>query len=212
MAALPYITTPGNIGKALSGIKAAATPASVSQDFVKTILKILGGSGNEMTSYLRKIGFTNEDGTPSDIYKKLRNTATEGSAAASALQTGYKPLYIRNEYMHVLSDEKLKGLIIEETGASEDARTVALTLACIKQLKSFAKWNEAPAPSPQPIESDLPAPIPATPPTQDTGRPQQFRMQLGYTINLNLPATSDVAVFNAIFKSLKENLLKDSDG
>jgi len=37
-------------------------------------------------------------------------------------------------------------------------------------------------------------------------------MQLGYTINLNLPATSEVAVFNAIFKSLKDNLLKDSDG
>jgi hypothetical protein len=28
------------------------------------------------------------------------------------------------------------------------------------------------------------------------------------TINLNLPETSDVEVFNAIFRSLKENLLK----
>jgi len=34
-------------------------------------------------------------------------------------------------------------------------------------------------------------------------------LHLSYTINLNLPATSDVAVFNAIFKSLKEHLLKD---
>jgi hypothetical protein len=31
---------------------------------------------------------------------------------------------------------------------------------------------------------------------------------LSYTINLNLPATSDITVFNAIFKSLKEHLLK----
>jgi hypothetical protein len=35
-------------------------------------------------------------------------------------------------------------------------------------------------------------------------------MNLSYTINLNLPATSDISVFNAIFKSLKENML-DSD-
>jgi hypothetical protein len=33
-------------------------------------------------------------------------------------------------------------------------------------------------------------------------------LNLGYTINLNLPATSDPAVFNAIFRALKEHLLK----
>jgi hypothetical protein len=32
-------------------------------------------------------------------------------------------------------------------------------------------------------------------------------LNLSYTINLNLPATSDQAVFNAIFKSLKEHLI-----
>ena len=32
-------------------------------------------------------------------------------------------------------------------------------------------------------------------------------VRLGYTINLNLPNTNDIAVFNAIFKSLKEHLL-----
>ena len=33
-------------------------------------------------------------------------------------------------------------------------------------------------------------------------------LNIGYTINLHLPATSDIAVFNAIFKSLRENLLR----
>jgi|HubBroStandDraft_2_1064218.scaffolds.fasta_scaffold205353_2 hypothetical protein len=218
MAALPYITTPGNIGKALLGIKTAATPPSVSQDFVKTILKILGGPGNEVTSYLRKIGFTSDDGTPSNIYKKFRNTATEGSAAAAALRFGYKPLFVRNEYMYELSEDKLKGLVIEETGWSKDARTLSLTLLCIKQLKAFAKWDEptetAPTTATASNDSSLRTPVmisPSAQSPQDPSRSQQIRMQLGYTINLNLPATSDVAVFNAIFKSLKENLLKGSD-
>jgi Family of unknown function (DUF5343) len=211
MAALPYISTPGNIEKALAGIKSAATPPSVSQDFVKTILKISGGSGDQMTSYLRKIGFRNDDGSPSDIYKKIRNTATEGAAAAAALKFGYKPLYVRNEYMHQLTDEKLRGLIIEETGWGIDAATVSLTLACIKQIKKFATWGETPIDE----NAGNSLPTPSVEPRQDsppTPSGQQIRMQLGYTINLNLPATSEVAVFNAIFKSLKENLLKDSDG
>ena len=37
-------------------------------------------------------------------------------------------------------------------------------------------------------------------------------MNLSYTINLNLPATSDIGVFNSIFKSLKDNLLSSDHG
>ena len=34
-------------------------------------------------------------------------------------------------------------------------------------------------------------------------------LKVGYTINLNLPETNDPEVFNAIFKALRENLLKN---
>lgn len=212
-AALPYVTSPGNVEKALTGIKAAATPTAVSQDFVKTILKIQGWPGNEMTSYLRKIGFAGADGTPSEIYKKFRNDATEGQAAFEALRIGYKALYVRNEYMHELTDDKLRGLIIEETGEEKDSRVVGLVVSCIKNLKKYAKPGTAPAgekadktlvPSKQDKEERIP-PIPDR--LQRT-----LGMNLSYTINLNLPATTDVAVFNAIFKALKEHLLKDADG
>jgi len=212
MAALPYVTAPGNIDKALRGIKSAATPESVSQDFVKTILQIPGGSGNQMTSFLKKIGFVNADGAPSDIYKRFRNSSTSGRAAAEALKVGYAPLYVRNEYMHQLSDDKLRGLIIEETGQGEDSNVVSLLLASIKAIKKFADWSHSDAGEKHhkhEIASPLhPVPQPTPlPPAKGEG----LGLNLSYTINLNLPATSDIAVFNAIFKSLKENLLKGSD-
>jgi hypothetical protein len=214
MAALPYVTASGNVERALRGIKSAATPPSVNQDFVKTILKIPGSSGNEMTAYLRKIGFAGSDGAPTESYKKFRNQASEGQAAAEALKFGYKALYVRNEYMHELTDEKLKGLVIEETGEEQDSRVVGMIVSCIKALKKYAKWT------PEPVEERPEKPEKLQPPAlaaQDAPpRPDQMArtlgMNLSYTINLNLPATTDVAVFNAIFKSLKEHLLKDSDG
>ena len=109
MAALPYVTAPGNVTKALNAIASAATPAKVTQDFVKEMLKIPGGSGDQMTSFLKKIGMAGPDGTPTDTYKKFRNEATRGTAAAAVLQHGYAPLYGRNEYMHTLSETKLRG-------------------------------------------------------------------------------------------------------
>ena len=36
---------------------------------------------------------------------------------------------------------------------------------------------------------------------------KQRQLGISYTINLNLPATTEVEVFNAIFKSLKEHIL-----
>jgi hypothetical protein len=36
------------------------------------------------------------------------------------------------------------------------------------------------------------------------------RIRLSYTINLNLAATTEIEVSNAIFRSLRENLLRES--
>ena len=165
-----------------------------------------------MTSYLKKIGFARTDGTPTEIYNKFRNNATSGSAAAEALKFGYEPLFVRSEYMHRLTDEKLRGLIIEETGLGAESNVVGLVLASIKAIKKFADWSEKGVEDSEVITPPLHVPNThvergTTPPLKSGG----VGLNLSYTINLNLPASSDVSVFNAIFKSLKENLLKDSD-
>lgn len=212
MATLPYISSPGNIDKALNGIKNAAVPDRISQDFVKTILKISGGSGDQMTAFLKKLGLANSDGTPNELYRKFRNPASSGGAIAAAIRHAYAPLYVRNEYMHELSDPDLLGLIVEETGQAHDSTAVKLTVSAIKHLKAFANFrldqqtekDSQPEKQAQPTKS-LPSPSAQNAPART------FGLNLGYTINLNLPATSDPAVFDAIFKSLKEHLLRDDD-
>jgi hypothetical protein len=212
MAMLPYVTATGNVEKALMAIKAAATPSKVTQDFVKTILKVPGGSGDQMTSFLKKIGFVNADSTPSDIYTRFRNSSTAGAAAAAALRYGYAPLFKRNEFWHALGDNEVRGLVLEETGLANDSPTVTMILNSMKGVRKFATFEPDEAlfdkpEQPEPSRVQLPAsPIPPQIPSQSLG------LNIGYTINLNLPATSDIAVFNAIFKSLKENLLRASDG
>lgn len=215
MSQLPYVTSPGNIDKALAGIKTAAVPDRVSQDFVKTILKIPGGSGDQMTSYLRKIGFTNLDGTPSEIYKRFRNPTLSGGAIATVIKNAYAPLYVRNEYVHELNDQALVGLIMEETGQAHDSNIVKMTFACIKHLKNFADFRPSADEMPPTPPADLirtPPPPNSSPQQSDTTKTNgSIGLNLGYTINLNLPATSDPEVFDAIFKSLKQHLLRSDD-
>lgn len=212
MAALPYVTSPGNIDRALTGIKIAAVPEKVSQDFVKTILKVPGGSGDQITTFLKKIGFTSADGSPSDIYKTFRNPTQSGVAVAASIRIAYAALYIRNEFMHELREDALLGLVTQETGQAHDSNPVKLICACIKHLKSFADFSGASEPALPRQVSEPRHETPQIPTDESPNLPQSFGLNLGYTINLNLPATSDPEVFNAIFKSLKEHLLRPSDG
>lgn len=212
---LPYVTSPGNIEKALNAIKAAAVPDKVTQDFVKTILKIKGGSGDQMTSLLKKLGFSETNGTPTERYKKFRNPTTSGRAMAEAIRHAYAPLFEHNEYVFELSDEDVLGLIVEITGQAHDAGPVKLTLTCFKNLKAFADFSKAA--SPEPVDVAVQS---ETDPTDVGSRfnesqagmsPESFGLNLGYTININLPATDDVKVFDAIFKSIKRNLMSKDD-
>ncbi len=91
--------------------------------------------------------------------------------------------------------------------------SLAWSCPASRASRSYAKPGTAPAE--EKADKTL---VPAKQEKEETTPPRPDKLQrtlgmnLSYTINLNLPATSDVAVFNAIFKSLKENLLQDSDG
>lgn len=211
MATLPYITSPGNIDKALEGIKKAGVPDAVTQDFVKTILKIPGGSGDQVTSYLKKIGLAKSDGSPTEIYKKFRNPTSSGLAISQCIKKAYAPLYVRNEYMHELDDQELLGLVVEETGQAHDSNPVKLIVSCIQRLKGFADFSENSVVEIPHEKNESTANVSRNTSSDSGASQSSIGLNLGYTINLNLPATSDPAVFDAIFKSLKENLLSQDD-
>lgn len=213
---LPYLATPGNITKCLEKISNAATPEKVTGDFINTKLGIKGGSGRALVPFLKKIGFVNPDGTPSDLYKRYRNPSESGAAVAAAIKTGYQPLFEVNEYCHELGEGELKGLVVQVTGQDKNAGVVQKIISTFKNLKEFSDFDAGFSnPSSEDEaqirnDNDLGKGTPSVHTVHHQER-QKYGMNLSYTINLNLPATSDIAVFNAIFKSLRENLLEPGD-
>lgn len=210
-ANLPYVASPGSIKTALERIRTAATPSRVTKDFVSTVLQIKGGTGSNIPPFLKRIGFVGSDGAPTDFYRRFRNPATGGFAIADAIRYGYKDLLQANEYFFRLSDKDLLALIIQVTGVSADNRAASLTLSCIKTLKGFANFDE-PAITMETVAEDTNEGVKKNisyPLAENTHH--RVGLNLAYTINLNLPATTDQAVFNAIFRSLKEHLLSTDE-
>jgi hypothetical protein len=204
---LPYVLIAGTLTKVLEKIKTAAVPERFTQDFLATKLGFKGGPAKTIIPFLKKIGFLATDGAPTDLYKRFRNPAQSGAAMASAMQHGYKTLYEMNEYVHDATDKDLKGLVVQATGAEEGSRVVKAVVQCFRALKSFSKFDVE---SPDDVEDEeVDAQLPKAPERPDGAlKATGVGLNLSYTINLNLPATTDIAVFDAIFKSLKSHLLK----
>jgi hypothetical protein len=196
---LPYLQAHGNITKTLNKIIEAQTPERFTQEYLGTKLGLTGGSATPVIPFLKRTGFLNSDGTPTQLYQRFRNPSQRGAAAAEAMRKGYARLYQSNECAHELDDKNLTGLILQVAGLDQSSSIPRAVVGSFNALKAFANFDAAPdtAANEQP-ESENPP----------TSAGQLIPgVNLGYTINLHLPPTSDVAVFNAIFKSLREHLL-----
>ncbi len=205
MADIPYMIAAGSIVKILEKIKEAATPETFSQDFLKTKLGFKGGNYLAFIPWAKKAGLLESNGAPTQLYKQFRNPTTSGTAMAIALKTAYSELYTRNEYCHELDKKDFKGLVMEATGESHDSSKVEKIVSTFFNAKALADFETKNIHS---TDDDKPKAVSQKEeelPSKQSNK--KINLGLNYTINLVLPKTDDPAIYNAIFKSLRDNLL-----
>lgn len=203
---LPYSVYPNSIKKALEGIISAERPDKFSSDFMSTVLKITGGSGRPVGPLLKKMQFISSDGTPTDLYSKFKSESARGQAALDGLRNAYGEMFRRNEFVHRAEQNAVKDLIVEITGLNKSDNIVRLIAQTFEIIRGFADKSGNPSTDKATVGSnDF---------VEEDGAGGRRRglesglLGLSYHINVVLPETENIAVFNAIFRSLRENLLK----
>lgn len=215
MANLPYAQRTSTLEKMLEKIKTASVPVKFTYDFVSTKLMMKGGAGRSVIPIIKKMGFVSVDGTPTTRYKEFRNPSKSGIAIAEAIRELYEPLFEMNEYVYELETNALKGLVVEATGSEANSTVVKKILSTLQALIKLADFDATSSTSndEDPFnESKESEPMPSKQIYQKAIKETVTRnegINLSYTINLNLPATTDIEVFNAIFKSLKQHLIQE---
>lgn len=207
---LPYLTSQKRIKTCLNKIKEASTPEKFNEKFLNEKFDMKGGTARSLPPFLKRIGFISSDASPTDWYKEFRNPTLSGAVAFKALKHAYSDIFEINENAHKKGDAELKGIVAQVTGLDHDNPIITYIVATFKTLKGFSTFDEPAAVTV--IEQEEPS-FPDETGNGNSYPPQgaggQVGLNIGYNINLNLPATSDIAVFDAIFKSLKEHLLKE---
>ncbi|MBT3012974.1 MAG: DUF5343 domain-containing protein [Candidatus Thiodiazotropha sp. (ex Lucina aurantia)] len=213
MANLPYVTSVGTLINMLEKVKKASVPPSFSQEFVEKTLLMKGGTARATMPFLKKMGLVADDGTPTERYRQFRNENRSGAAIAASMRELFSPLFDNDEKIYERSDKDVKEVIVEITGSEKTAQVTKMTLATFKALNAIAEFSDIDELKSAEIAEDVTAG-----PSSETIQPITVQktvtnesgeaINLSYTINLNLPPTSDIKVFHAIFGALKEHLLK----
>jgi len=152
---------------------------------------------------LKALGFLSADGKPSARYLDYRDHSRSKSILGQAIREAYSDIFLIKEHPSTADKTAIEGKFKSFHNASDNvaglmAKTFfgLLALADISTTSSRSTTSELPLP---PIRIDE-----ETPPKQPAA---SFPHGFHYNIQIHLPATKDVEVYNAIFKSLREHLI-----
>lgn len=206
---LPYLTSSGTLKKVLDRVIDASRPDKFNGDFLENVLKLKGGSARATVPILKRMGFVSSDGKPTELYAKFRTQSGRGPAALQGLRSGFSEIFKRSEYAHSVEDSKLRDIIVEITGLKSSDPVAIAIKGTFNVMKSYIPANMDIATPEEESSGDDES-------GSDTSRGNAIvtssnngskALALAYNINIVLPETSDLRVLNAIFKSIKENLL-----
>lgn len=166
---------------------------------------------------LKELGFLTPEGKPTQRYHEYRDKSKSKKVMADAIREAYEELFHINEDPNKAPKEAIVGKFKTATESGDAvAEKQYLTFKALLQLADLnaptaQRTETKPAEELQKQadreehEEEQPKGRRRVIPREDIeGSPF---MNLRYNIEIHLPATKDVEVYNAIFKSLKEHLI-----
>lgn len=207
----PFVVSNNKIEPLLTRIRTATKPERLTMELLTT-WGFPSSNDRALPRLLRALGFLTESSQPTPLYDRLRDPRDYRRALGDSIRSTYADLFSIDPNIHKAPDDDVRAAMSRITG--KDLDTVKRYFSTFKTLTSLADLEPiAPnAPLAPPISAVEPTPPPA--PTTDkgagqgkqSGHTQSRATEYHYNIQIHLPVTTDITVYNAIFKSLRENL------
>ena len=210
----PFVVSNNKIEPLLSRIRTATKPERMTMELLVT-WGFPSSNDRAMPRLFKALGFLTENGQPTAVYDRLRDPREYRRVLGERVRDTYADLFSLDPNIHLAQDDEVRAAISRITG--KDAETVKRYFSTFKTLVSLADMNtesviSEPAPAPiEPVGTKAPAPAPS-PVAPEVGSGSSLphaahrRSEYHYNIQIHLPVTTDITVYNAIFKSLRENL------
>jgi hypothetical protein len=213
--ALPtsYLITTKNLEGFLNAIKTAKAPERVNNKFL-TNLEFSSSNDRLLIGLLKALSFTDDSGIPTKRYFGFLDQTRSGAILAEAIREAYGDLFAIDTKAQELSAEDVKNKFRTLTQGQNSDNVLGLMAKTFKALRDLADWNAptvAPQPPDEPPEKPQDSKLPEKPVKIEAKQLDRqgggSLRELHHNIQIILPDTRDVAVFDAIFEGLKKHLL-----
>ena len=200
--------------KNLEAIMKKIIEGTAPDNFTTEHLKRIGFSSSNdraVIGVLKDLNFLSDGGNPTQKYHDYRNSSKSREVLGEALREAYSDIFHINENPSMSDKAAITGLFKSTHNVSKQiAGFMSNTFLCLLGLADISsKPEEAEEAVQDNAETDIVTNTPT--PLKETTNYSKIPIvpNLRYNIEIHLPATKDIEVYNAIFKSLKSHLLDD---
>jgi len=200
---LPYLTYPTKAEKYFNRIKEVEVPdPKFTYDFLENVMLFKSNNDRYLVSLLKKMGFLEQDGRPTELYKNYRNESESKNILAKGIKNAYSEIFRRNKNLHELDEEAITGYVKSATGQGDESSTLTITTKTIMNLIAMADFTEK-------VEDEVVEEVKKD--GEEDGKKITAtindKLNLNYTISINLPETTNEEIYEKIFNSIKKTLL-----
>lgn len=205
-----YMSSTKNVEAILNKIIEGAAPPKFTTDHLKSI-GFSSSNDRGIIPILKDLKFLASDGTPLPRYHRYRDKSQSRAVMAEALRDAYEEVFHVNENPTSADRASIEGLFKSKHNSNErTAQLQAMTFFALLKLADLDATPKSSTSIPTKIQrpAEDPDSVDSTDDDQDSSVSRRtLTTELHYTIQVHLPATKEIEVFNAIFRSLRENLL-----
>ena len=200
-----YLMTTKNLSAVINSVISAKAPERFTNKFLEN-LNFKSSNDRLYVGLFKTLGLIDESGVPTSRYFEFIDQTQTYRILAIGIEEAYEDLFnLRKDAQNLTLDEvknKLKTL----TQGQKSDKVLGLMANTFKSLCDLADWSSERAISEETsIErEDKKQEIKFEEPV---ARSKMSDMSLNYNIQIHLPETTNMAVYDAIFQSLKKHLM-----
>lgn len=204
-----YVSPYKRIKTVFSKIKEGQTPERVTNQLIRD-WGFNSTTDRAFIPLLKAIGFLTADGVPTQRYNNYRDYSRSRIVMGEALKEAYSDIFLINAHPTTADSASITGKFKSFHNSSD--KVADLMSKTFFELLELADLDASTTNLPNGSEKDKDSTtenISASQNHQQVRVPSNRVSGLHYNIQIHLPATKDIEVYNSIFKSLKEHLLEE---
>lgn len=202
-----YLTSTKNLESTINSVINAKAP----ERFTNKFLEDLGyKSSNDrlVIGMFKALGLLDDNGQPLQRYYEFLDQTQTGRIIAIGIEEAYEDLFNLRKDAQNLTNDEVKNKLKTITQGQKSDKILGLMAMTFRAFCDLADWDSVGTEETNKIETPhVVLKSDNTEKSQTKTDPTTTDMNLHYNIQIHLPETTNMAVYDAIFQSLKKHLM-----